>query len=70
MPARARALPLGVPRRSPDATIRAVHDDLTAGGVQARFGTSIEGRNWAPPGEDYAAPSAKGEIGPVCDYVK
>jgi hypothetical protein len=38
-------VPLGVPRRSPDATIRVVLDDLTAGGVQARFGTSIEGRS-------------------------
>jgi uncharacterized protein (TIGR03083 family) len=38
-------VPLGVPRRSPDATIRVVLDDLTAGGVQARFGTSIVGRS-------------------------
>ena len=38
-------VPLGVPRRSPDATIRVVLDDLTAGGVHARFGTSIEGRS-------------------------
>src|SRR5260370_20880532 len=30
-------VPLGVPRRSPDATIRVVLDDLTAGGVQARL---------------------------------
>lgn len=37
-------VPLGVPRRSPDATIRVVLDDLTGGGVQAHFGTSIEGR--------------------------
>jgi len=26
-------VPLGVPRRSPDATIRIVLDDLTTGGV-------------------------------------
>ncbi len=38
-------VPLGVPRRSPDATIRVVLDDLTAGGVHAHFGTSIEGRS-------------------------
>jgi hypothetical protein len=37
-------VPLGVPRRSPDATIRVVLEDLTGGGVQAHFGTSIEGR--------------------------
>ncbi|MGP0027225.1 MAG: maleylpyruvate isomerase family mycothiol-dependent enzyme [Streptosporangiaceae bacterium] len=37
-------VPLGVPRRPPDATIRVVLDDLTRGGVDAHFGTSIEGR--------------------------
>ncbi len=37
-------VPLGVPRRSPDATIRVVLDDLTEGGGHAHFGTSIEGR--------------------------
>jgi uncharacterized protein (TIGR03083 family) len=37
-------VPLGVPRRSPDSTIRVVLDDLTAGGVHERFGTGIEGR--------------------------
>jgi len=38
-------VPLGVPRRSPDATIRIVLDDLTTGGVQEHFGTSVEGRS-------------------------
>lgn len=38
-------VPLGVPRRSPDETIRIVLDDLTQGDVHARFGTSIEGRS-------------------------
>lgn len=37
-------VPLGVPRRSPDDTIRIVLDDLTTGGVHQHFGTSIEGR--------------------------
>lgn len=37
-------VPLGVPRRSPDDTIRIVLDDLTHGGVHQHFGTSIEGR--------------------------
>jgi uncharacterized protein (TIGR03083 family) len=37
-------VPLGVPRRTPDETIRIVLDDLTAGGVHERFGTTIEGR--------------------------
>ena len=38
-------VPLGVPRRSPDATIRVVLDDLTGGGVHEHFGSSIEGRS-------------------------
>jgi uncharacterized protein (TIGR03083 family) len=37
-------VPLGVPRRSPDGTIRVVLDDLTAGGVHEHFGTGIAGR--------------------------
>lgn len=37
-------VPLGVPRRSPDETIRVVLDDLTEGGGHAHFGTSIKGR--------------------------
>jgi uncharacterized protein (TIGR03083 family) len=37
-------VPLEVPRRSPEATIRIVLDDLTGGGVHEHFGTSIEGR--------------------------
>jgi uncharacterized protein (TIGR03083 family) len=35
---------LGEPRRSPDATIVAVLDGLTAGGGHAHFGTDIVGR--------------------------
>jgi uncharacterized protein (TIGR03083 family) len=38
-------VPLGVPRRSPDGTIRIVLDDLTEGDVHQHFGTSIEGRS-------------------------
>ena len=38
-------VPLGVPRRSPDGTIRIVLDDLTRGDVHEHFGTSIEGRS-------------------------
>jgi uncharacterized protein (TIGR03083 family) len=37
-------VPLGVPRRSPDETIRVVLDDLTRGGIHAHFGTDIAGR--------------------------
>jgi len=38
-------VPLGVPRRSPDDTIRTILDDLTQGGVHENFGTNIEGRS-------------------------
>jgi uncharacterized protein (TIGR03083 family) len=37
-------VPLGVPRRPPNNTMRVVLDDLTQGGVHEHFGTSIEGR--------------------------
>lgn len=37
-------VPLGVPRRSPDDTIRVVLDDLTADGGHAHFGIVINGR--------------------------
>jgi uncharacterized protein (TIGR03083 family) len=37
-------VPLGVPRRCPDETIRIVLDDLTRGGGHAHFGIAIEGR--------------------------
>jgi uncharacterized protein (TIGR03083 family) len=37
-------VPLGVPRRFQDDTIRVVLDDLTQGGGHARFGTVINGR--------------------------
>lgn len=38
-------VPLGEPRRPPDTTIRIVLDDLTEGGVAARFGTDISGHS-------------------------
>jgi uncharacterized protein (TIGR03083 family) len=37
-------VPLGVPRRSPDKTIRVVLDDLADGDGHAHFGTVIDGR--------------------------
>ena len=37
-------VPWGVPRRSPDTTIRVVLDDLTQGGGHAHFGIEIQGR--------------------------
>jgi uncharacterized protein (TIGR03083 family) len=38
-------VPLGVPRRSPDETIRVVLDDLTGGGGHEHFGTALAGRS-------------------------
>jgi uncharacterized protein (TIGR03083 family) len=37
-------VPLGVPRRVPEETIRVVLDDLTRGGGHAHFGVDIDGR--------------------------
>jgi len=36
-------VPLGVSRRSPDETLRAVLDDLTRGGTHAHFGFDLDG---------------------------
>ena len=58
-------VPLGVPRRSPDATIRVVLDDLTVGGVQARFGTSIEGRSLQATDLDWSYGSGPAMRGPA-----
>jgi uncharacterized protein (TIGR03083 family) len=58
-------VPLGVPRRSPDATIRVVLDDLTAGGVQARFATSIEGRSLQATDLDWSYGSGPALRGPA-----
>jgi hypothetical protein len=58
-------VPLGVPRRSPDATIRVVLDDLTAGGVHERFGTSIQGRNLQASDLDWSYGSGPALRGPA-----
>ena len=38
-------VPLGVPRRSPDKTIRVVLDGLTQGGGHEHFGIDLRGRS-------------------------
>jgi len=58
-------VPLGVPRRSPDATIRVVLDDLTAGGVHGHFGTSIEGRSLRATDLDWSCGSGLALHGPA-----
>lgn len=58
-------VPLGVPRRSPDATMRVVLDDLTAGGVQQHFGTNIEGRSLQATDLDWSYGSGSALRGPA-----
>ena len=58
-------VPLGVPRRSPGATIRVVLDDLTAGGVHGHFGTSIEGRSLRATDLDWSYGSGPALHGPA-----
>jgi len=59
-------VPLGVPRRSPDETIRVVLDDLTEGGVHAHFGTAIDGRSLQATDLDWSygsGPALRGAAG-------
>jgi uncharacterized protein (TIGR03083 family) len=59
-------VPLGVPRRSPDDTIKIILDDLTRGDVHERFGTSIEGRSLQATDLDWSygsGPPLRGEAG-------
>ena len=58
-------VPLGVPRRSPGATIRVVLDDLTAGGVHAHFGTSFDGRSLQATDLDWSYGSGQVLRGPA-----
>ena len=59
-------VPLGVPRRSPDDTIRVILDDLTQGGVHQHFGTNIEGRSLQAVDLDWSygsGPALRGAAG-------
>jgi uncharacterized protein (TIGR03083 family) len=59
-------VPLGVPRRPPDDTIRVVLDDLTEGGGHEHFGTSIEGRSLQATDLDWSygsGPALRGAAG-------
>jgi uncharacterized protein (TIGR03083 family) len=59
-------VPLGVPRRSPDGTIRIVLDDLTQGGMHQRFGTSVDGRSLQATDLDWSygsGPALRGTAG-------
>lgn len=46
-------VPLGVPRHSPDQTIRAVLDGLTSGGGHEHFGMAVAGRRLAATDLDW-----------------
>jgi uncharacterized protein (TIGR03083 family) len=50
-------VPLGEPRRSPDASIRIVLDDLVHGGVHEFFGTDISGRTFEATDIDWSSGS-------------
>lgn len=58
-------VPLGVPRRSPDTTMRIALDDLTTGGVHEHFGTGIEGRALAATDLDWSYGSGPPLRGPA-----
>ena len=62
-------VPLGAPRRPPDATIRVVLDDLTGGGVHEHFGTSIEGRRLQATDLDWSYGSGPALRGPAGDLA-
>jgi len=62
-------MPLGVPRRPPDATIRVVLDDLTGGGVHEHFGTSIRGRRLQATDLDWSYGSGPALRGPAADLA-
>ncbi|MEU1593439.1 maleylpyruvate isomerase family mycothiol-dependent enzyme [Streptomyces sp. NPDC005708] len=47
-------VPLGVPRRSPDETIRVVLNDLTEGGVHTHFGINIQGHSFQATDLDWS----------------
>ena len=59
-------VPLGVPRRSPDDTIRVVLDDLTQGDVHQHFGTNVAGRSLQATDLDWSygsGPALRGAAG-------
>jgi uncharacterized protein (TIGR03083 family) len=58
-------VPLGVPRRSPDTTIRVVLDDLTTGGVGGHFGMEIGGRSLQATDLDWSYGSGPALRGPA-----
>jgi uncharacterized protein (TIGR03083 family) len=62
-------VPLGVTRRSSDATIRLVLDDLTVGGTHERFGFDLDGLALQATDIDWTFGSGKPMTGPAADLV-
>ena len=62
-------VPLGAARRSPDETIRVVLDDLTAGGVHARFGIAADGRHLQASDLDWSHGAGPVLRGPAADLA-
>jgi uncharacterized protein (TIGR03083 family) len=62
-------VPLGVPRRSPDETIRIVLDDLTEGAGHAHFGIEIHGRRLSATDLDWSYGSGSELRGPAEDLA-
>src|SRR5260370_32067774 len=62
-------VPLGVPRRSPDETIRVVLDDLTEGSGHARFGADIQGRHLQASDIDWSYGSGSALRGAAADLA-
>ena len=62
-------VPLGVPRRSPDETIRVVLDDLTQGGGHAHFGVEIQGRHLQASDLDWSYGSGAALRGAAADLA-
>ena len=62
-------VPLGVPRLSPDDTIRVILDDLTAGGVHEHFGVSIDGRGLRATDLDWSYGTGPPLRGAAADLV-
>jgi uncharacterized protein (TIGR03083 family) len=62
-------VPLGVPRRSPDETIRVVLDDLTQGGGHTHFGVDIRGRHLQASDLDWSYGSGAALRGAAADLA-
>jgi uncharacterized protein (TIGR03083 family) len=62
-------VPLGVPRRSPDETIRVVLDDLTRGGGHAHFGIDIHDRHLQATDLDWSYGSGAALRGAAADLA-